>query len=154
MASTYVVERSTQIAAPPTQVFAQIVDLHAWEAWSPWAKRDPQMKTTYTGEAGTVGSSYHWVGNRKVGEGRMTIRSIEAPAQVVIDLAFLKPFKSQSVTEFVLTADGDDTRAVWRMTGKHSFMSKVMGIFMSMDKMIGPDFEQGLASLKAVVEAA
>ena len=152
MPDTYVVERATQIGAPPADVFAHIVDLHKWEAWSPWAAIDPSMTTTYVGEPGSVGSSYHWTGNRRVGEGKMTVTEVDAPARVAIDLQFIKPFKSQSIAELLVDGAGDDSMVTWRMTGKHTRMTKIMGIFRSMDKMVGPDFEKGLASLKSVAE--
>lgn len=154
MADTYVVERSVQIDKPPSEVFGHVVDLHKWEAWSPWAKIDPAMTTTYTGEPGAVGSTYHWVGNRKVGEGKMTVAEVETPERVAIDLQFVKPFKSESVTEVLVAPAGEgQSQVTWRMTGEHTWMSKIMGIFRSMDKMIGPDFEKGLQSLKHVAES-
>jgi len=154
MADTYVVERSVRIDRPPADVFEHVVDLHRWEAWSPWAKIDPAMTTTYTGDPGAVGSTYHWVGNRKVGEGRMTVAEVETPERVAIDLQFVKPFKSESVAEMVVAEAGEgQSEVTWRMTGEHTWMSKIMGIFRSMDKMIGPDFEKGLQSLKQVVES-
>ena len=152
MADTFVVERKKKIAAAPDEVFAHLVDLHKWEAWSPWAALDPDMNKTYSGDAGAVGQHYHWVGNRKVGEGKMTVSEVEAPSRVAIDLEFIKPFKSQNVTEMMVAADGDGSEVTWRMTGPHTLMTKIMGIFRSMDKMVGPDFEKGLTSLKGVVE--
>lgn len=153
MADIYVVERSRKIAAAPADVFAHVVDLHKWEHWSPWASMDPNMTKTYEGEAGAVGSTYHWTGNRKVGEGQMTVTSVEAPSRVAIALQFMKPFKSESVTEILVSADGDGSDVVWRMAGEKTFMVKLMGLIgKNMDKMVGPDFEKGLASLKAVVE--
>ncbi len=152
MPDSYVVERSATIAAPPADVFEHIVDLHKWEAWSPWASIDPSMTTTYTGEAGAVGSTYHWSGNRKVGEGKMTVTEVDSPSRVAIDLQFIKPFKSQSVTEMRVDGEADGSTVTWTMTGAHTRISKIMGIFRSMDKMVGPDFEKGLASLKQVVE--
>ena len=117
--------------------------------------RDVRLKIseTYTGDAGTVGSGYHWTGNRKVGEGQMTVTEVDAPSTVAIDLKFIKPFKSESVTDFTVATDGDGTNVTWRMTGQHTMMTKIMGIFRSMDKMVGPDFEKGLASLKQVAES-
>jgi uncharacterized protein YndB with AHSA1/START domain len=152
VADTYVVERKTSIAAPPAEVFSKVVDLREWDAWSPWEGRDPNMTKTYTGDPGAVGSRYHWKGNRKVGEGQMTIADVDAPNKVAIDLEFIKPFKSQSLTEISFEPAGDGTEVTWHMTGNHTWMSKIMGVFRSMDKMIGPDFEQGLASLKSVSE--
>ena len=152
MPDTFVVERTKTIAAPPDDVIGHIVDLHQWEAWSPWASLDPTMTTTYTGDPGAVGSSYHWKGNRKVGEGKMTVIEVDAPSRVAIDLQFIKPFKSESVTEMLIEGDTERSTVTWRMTGDHTWMSKIMGIFRSMDKMVGPDFEKGLQSLKQVVE--
>ena len=153
MAGEYVVERSEKIAAPPGEVFEHIGTLEAWEAWSPWAELDPDMETTYSGESGQVGASYHWKGNRKVGEGRMTIAETEAPNRLVIDLSFLKPFKSENVTELLVNEADGGSDVTWRMTGPESFLTRVMGwIGRGMDKMVGPDFEKGLAKLKRVSE--
>jgi len=152
MADTYVVERTQKIAASPVDVFAHVVDLHEWENWSPWAAMDPTMTTTYTGDPGQVGSRYHWTGNRRVGEGQMTVTDVETPTRVAIDLQFIKPFKSESVAELLISPDGEGTQVTWRMTGEHTRMTKIMGIFRSMDKMVGPDFEKGLTSLKKLAE--
>ena len=152
MADSFVVERTTRISAAPTAVFAHVGDLQKWDDWSPWAAMDPNMAKTYSGETGAVGQHYHWTGNRKVGEGEMTISDIDAPNRVVIDLAFIKPFKSKNVTELMVAPDGDGSEVTWRMTGPHTLMTKFMGIFRSMDKMVGPDFEKGLASLKQLAE--
>ena len=154
MADTYVVERSKKIAASQEDVFARVVDLNKWEDWSPWAAIDPTITKTYTGDRGEVGSKYHWTGNRKVGEGEMTVTEVDTPGRVAIDLKFIKPFKSQSVAEVIVSPDGDGTLVTWRMTGQHTRMTKIMGIFRSMDKMVGPDFEKGLTSLKTLAEAA
>ena len=154
MADTYVVERKQKIAASPEAVFPHVAELRKWEAWSPWASIDPTMEKTYSGEEGAVGSSYHWNGNRKVGEGHMAVTEVEAPSRVAIDLTFIKPFKSESVTEMMVSPDGDGSEVTWRMTGERTFMVKVMGLIgRNMDKMVGPDFEKGLASLKKVAEA-
>ena len=153
MAEQFVVERSETIAASPEAVFAKVGNLAGWDDWSPWAEMDPNMDKTYSGEQGTVGSSYHWTGNRKVGEGRMTVTDVTPNEQITIDLEFVKPFKSQNVTKMLLTPAGDSTTVTWHMTGPHSFMTKVMGFFgKNMDKMVGPDFEKGLAKLKRITE--
>ncbi len=151
---SYTVSRSTVIAAPPSIVYAQIADFAAWQAWSPWGKLDPSMKTTFSGPAGQVGSSYAWQGNDKVGEGRMTILKAEAPSQVDVQLEFIKPWAGISDTTFALTPSGQSTMVVWTMTGKNNFMGKAFSMFMNMDKMIGGDFEHGLAKLKEVSEHA
>ncbi len=107
MADQFVVERSETIAASPGELFAQVGNLQGWDDWSPWAEMDPDMNKTYSGEQGTVGSSYHWTGNRKVGEGKMTLTEVTPDKRVKIDLQFVKPFKSQNVTELVLSPEGD-----------------------------------------------
>jgi len=152
-ADTYTVERSTTIAAPAERVYDQIADFHKWTSWSPWEDLDPALRRKYSGAELGAGAVYAWSGNRKAGEGRMEIvRAVDAE-RVDIDLQFVKPFKSRSDTSFVLTPEGDDsTRVLWTMSGKKTFMTKVMGVFSSMDKMIGPDFEKGLDRLRKVSE--
>ena len=154
MAENYVVTRSRTMEADPATVFAKIVDLREWSHWSPWDELDPDMDKTYSGNPGEVGSGYHWTGNRKVGEGRMTITDIDAPNRVAIDLEFIKPFKSQSVTEITVTPQGEGSEVTWTMTGRNTLMTRIMGIFKSMDAMVGPDFEKGLTSLDRVVTGA
>ena len=149
----YTVVRSATINAPPPVVFALINDFHQWEQWSPWAKLDPNMKTTYSGPTSGPGAAYHWIGNDDVGEGRMTIKDSTPSDKVNIDLEFIKPFESRSLTAFALRPEGSGTNVSWTMTGQNNFMSKAMTLFMSMDKMVGNDFEKGLAQLKAVAEA-
>lgn len=153
MADTYVVERATSIDAAPSEVFPHLSDYHNWGEWSPWDELDPEMTKSFTGEAGQEGAGYSWSGNRKVGEGRMTTTSIEPPKQMDIKLEFLKPFKSQSDTTFLVEPQGDGSAVTWRMEGSHTWMSRIMGIFKSMDSMVGPDFEKGLANLKRVCES-
>lgn len=152
--AAYRVSRSTSIAAPPAVAYAQVADFHNWERWSPWAKIDPAMKTTYEGQPGAVGSSYYWTGDNKVGEGRMTISSI-APAQsVAIKLEFLRPFAATNATRFGFAPEGGGTRVTWDMDGsKGGFVGKAFGLFMDFDKLVGGDFEKGLLQLKAVSEA-
>lgn len=152
MADTYVVERSLKIDASPQEIFDKTSNFRNWEEWSPWEDLDPNMKKRYHGEDGAVGSGYSWKGNRKAGQGRMTISDLEAPNRVAIDLRFEKPFKSQNVNTFELTPEDGGTKVTWRMTGSHNWMSKIMGIFMPMEKMIGRDFEKGLANLKSAAE--
>jgi hypothetical protein len=151
--STYTVTRERHIAAPTSAVVDRIVDFRRWEAWSPWEDLDPEMSRSYTGSHSGVGAVYEWDGNRKAGSGRMEITEVTPPGTVVIGLQFLRPFKSESVTTFVVIPDGDGSRVAWSMTGPHSFMTKVMGVVRSMDKMIGPDFEKGLAQLAADAES-
>ncbi|WP_035608954.1 SRPBCC family protein [Haloferula sp. BvORR071] len=148
------IERSTTINAPAATVFAQVNDFHKWEVWSPWAKLDPNMKTTYEGPAAGPGAKYSWVGDSKVGEGRMTIVDSRAPELVKIKLEFLKPMAATNDTEFSFRPEGNRTKVTWTMSGKNGFMSKAFGLFMNMDKMVGGDFEKGLAQMKFAAEAA
>jgi hypothetical protein len=150
--SSYEVRRSITIEAEPKKVYDRIVDLQKWPAWSPWEGLDPGMTKRYTGPGSGVGASYAWSGNRKVGEGRMTITDVAEPGRVALDLHFLKPFKAENETVFVLEPAGQGTEVTWSMTGSHTVLSRIMGIFVSMDKMIGKDFEKGLAQLKADAE--
>jgi uncharacterized protein YndB with AHSA1/START domain len=149
---TYTVERSAHIDAPPERVYDQIADFHNWTNWSPWEGLDPDMKRTYSGADSGTGAVYAWSGNRKAGQGQMRMTSARKPSTVQIDLAFEKPFKSRNDTAFTISPDGHGSRVTWSMSGKQTLMTKAMGIFKSMDKMIGPDFERGLAQLKSVAE--
>ena len=146
--STFHIERSITIAAPPEVVFAHIDDFHEWAAWSPWEKLDPQMKRTYGGAPKGTGATYGWTGNDQVGEGRMTITEAVPPSKVAIKLEFIKPFAMVNDTLFVLTPAGEGTKLTWNMDGRHNFVSKGMSLFMDMDKQVGPDFERGLAAIK------
>ena len=146
------VQRSTTIKAPPEKIFPLITDLHSWGSWSPWEKMDPAMKRTYSGAASGKGAAYAWEGNSKVGEGRMEITEASPPSKVSIKLDFLKPFEAHNTAEFTLEPKGDSTNVTWAMYGPSAYVAKVMGVFVSMDSMIGKDFEAGLANLKAAAE--
>lgn len=152
MSDTYTVERSTTIGAPASSVYEQIADFHNWPAWSPWEELDPNMDKTYSGTESGTGAEYSWSGNRQAGQGSMKINEAVDSSKVEISLEFLKPFKSSSITSFDLQPEGDGTKVTWTMVGPNTLMLRVMGIFRSMDKMIGPDFEKGLAKLKQVAE--
>jgi uncharacterized protein YndB with AHSA1/START domain len=149
---TYTVERSAIVDAPAERVYEQISDFHLWPAWSPWEGIDPAMERTYSGSERGTGAAYAWSGNRKAGRGRMEITEATSPHRVDIDLVFEKPFKARNDTRFVLTRENGSTRVTWIMTGRNTMATRVMGLFSSMDKMIGKDFEKGLAQLKAVAE--
>jgi len=146
------IERSTTIRASAADVFAQVNDLHKWEAWSPWAKRDPAMKQTYEGPPAGTGAVSAWSGNKDVGEGRMTITESQTNELVRIKLEFLKPFKATNVSEFKIQPQGDQSMVTWSMSGENDFMMKAVHLVMSMDKMVGNDFEKGLADLKSLTE--
>lgn len=152
--ATFRVSRTATIAAAPADVFALVNDFHNWDGWSPWAKLDPAMKTTHAGPESGQGAVYSWVGNSDVGEGSMTITDSQPASRVAITLEFIKPFAStaDNVFEFAPAAAG--TRVTWTMSGDNNFLSKAFCLFMGgMDKMIGPDFERGLAQMKAAAEA-
>lgn len=152
-AGSYRVERSIDIDAPADSIFGYLVDFHRWTAWSPWEDLDPNLTRWYTGAESGVGAVYEWSGIRKAGQGRMEIEEVAAPTALAIKLDFLKPFKSSSTASFALVPTDVGTRVTWSMVGRKTLMTKVMGVFMSMDKMIGPDFEKGLGRLKALAEA-
>lgn len=147
-------ERTAKIGAPADVVHAQLNDFHNWKAWSPWENRDPAQVTKFEGAESGVGASYFWSGNDDVGEGRMTITDSKPGELVTIKLEFLKPFAQTNTTIFTLKGGADGTDVSWVMTGQNNFMGKAFSMLMDMDKMVGPDFEQGLAKLKEVSEAA
>lgn len=145
--------RSTTIAAPPEAVFAQVNDLHQWQSWSPWEKLDPQMSRTFLGPPAGVGATYRWVGNKKAGEGVMRIAESRPAYLVRLDLEFIKPFAANNVAEFKFEPEGGKTQVTWSMTGRNGFMGKAFCMVMDMDKMVGADFEKGLAAMKSVAES-
>jgi uncharacterized protein YndB with AHSA1/START domain len=146
------VERSAIIQATPEKVFPHINDLRNWAAWSTWEKMDPQMKKTYSTNSAGQGATYEWEGNKKVGHGRMTITESVPSSKVVIQLDFIKPFEAHNMGELTLQAQNGGTLVTWAMYGPMPFISKLFSVFVSMDKMIGKDFEDSLANLKSVVE--
>lgn len=150
----YQVERRATFAVPAAAVFPHVNEFKKWQAWSPWEKLDPEMKRTFAGPAAGQGSSYSWTGNSKVGEGKMTIAESRPNEKVLIKLEFIKPFESSCDTVFAFAPEGNGSSVTWTMTGKKNYLSKVMCMFVSMDKMVGGDFEKGLAALKLVAEGA
>lgn len=148
------VERTATISAPPAILFAQVNDLHKWNAWSPWEKIDPAMKRTYEGSPAGAGAIYAWSGNKEVGEGRMTITESRPNELIRIKLDFFKPFPTTNTAEFNFKPEGNQTAVTWSMTGKKNFVSKAVCLFMNMDSMVGGQFEKGLANLKSITETA
>jgi uncharacterized protein YndB with AHSA1/START domain len=146
------VQRVATIKAPPEKIMPLISDFHNWPQWSPWEKLDPSMNRQYSGAPKDVGAVYAWYGNKDVGSGRMEITGMTPPNKVSINLVFLEPFESHCVTDFTLEGKGENTTVTWTMSGPSNFMTKLMGVFTSMDSMIGKDFEAGLASMKAAAE--
>jgi len=146
------VERSATIKAPPDRIFGMISDLRGWGAWSPYEKKDPDMKRTFSGAPSGKGAIYAWDGDKNVGQGRMEIVDTSAPSKVVIKLDFMRPFEAHNTAEFTMQPEGDATRVTWAMHGPNLFIGKVIGTFLDMDKMVGKDFEDGLTNLKTMAE--
>jgi hypothetical protein len=151
--SEFRVARSANMSALPPEVFTQVNDFHKWEAWNPWGKVDPAMKQTYDGAPAGTGATYSWSGNKEVGEGRMTITESRPNDLIRIKLEFFKPFAANNTAEFTFKPEGNQTMVTWSMFGQNNFMAKAVHLFMNMDKMIGGQFEKGLAQMKSVVEA-
>ncbi|AEG00528.1 SRPBCC family protein [Methylomonas methanica] len=148
------VVRSAVMAAPAPLVFEQVNNLKKWDAWSPWAKLDPNAHNAFEGPEAGVGAVMRWAGNNKIGEGSMTIVDSLPGEFIRFKLAFLKPFKATNTAEFTFKAEGDQTLVTWRMFGSNNFIGKAMSLFMNCDAMVGGQFEQGLTAMKAIVEAA
>jgi hypothetical protein len=152
--SDFRIVRTVTMSAPAPAVFAQVNDFHNWEAWSPWAKLDPTAKNSFEGPSAGTGAIFRWAGNKEVGEGSMTITESRPSDLIRIKLEFLKPFAATNSAEFTFKPDGDQTAVTWGMAGKNNFISKAICLFMNMDKMVGGKFEEGLAAMKSIVEAA
>jgi hypothetical protein len=150
--SAFRIERSASMAAPAPAAFAQVNDFQNWRAWSPWEKLDPALKRSYDGPKAGAGAVYAWQGNKDVGEGRMTILESRPGELVRIKLEFFKPFAATNTAEFRFAGAGERTDVTWSMAGENNFLSKAMCLFINMDKMVGGQFEQGLAQMKAIVE--
>jgi len=148
------VARSATIAAPAPVVFAQVNDFRKWPAWSPYDKLDPAMKKTYSGAPAGTGASYAWAGNHEAGVGRATITESRKDELVRIRLDFEQPFAGTAFAAFRFTPDGERTVVEWSLTGTNNFVAKAVHLFMDMDKMVGGQFETGLAQLKAAAEKA
>jgi len=148
---TFTVSRTATVNAPPEKIVPLLADFHRWQVWSPWEKLDPAMQRTHSGAPSGKGAAYAWSGNSKAGEGRMEIVD-SSNSRVTIKLDFVKPFASSNVAEFTLQPHGNATDVTWTMRGPSLFMTKVMTVFVSMDRMIGKDFEAGLNNIKAAAE--
>lgn len=146
------VERQAEIQASPDVVYGYINDLHRFTAWSPWQRRDLEMKTSFAGPAAGRGASYSWQGNRNVGSGTLTITDSVPDAEVMMRLEFSEPFVATNHVQFTLTPTQAGTRVSWAMTGTNDFMSKVLAVFVDTEQMVGRDFESGLASLRELAE--
>ena len=148
----FTVQRSASIKAPAEKVFAFINDFRQWPAWSPYEKIDPQMKRTYGAKTAGQGATYAWDGNKNIGSGSMEILDAPAPQKVAIKLDFTRPFEAHNIAEFTLVPAGDATDVTWSMRGPVPYFAKIIHVFMDMDKMVGGQFAEGLANLKAAAE--
>ena len=149
---TFRIQREADIQAPPEKVFPLIADFQKWQAWSPWEKMDPALTRTHSGAASGKGAVYAWQGNKKVGQGRMEILEAAPPSKIAIKLDFVKPFEAHNIAEFTLAGEGRSTHVTWAMFGPMRFPFKIMHLFFNMDRMVGKDFEAGLANMKAAAE--
>lgn len=149
---TFTVQRSASIKAPPEKIFPLINDYRNWASWSPYETKDPAMKRTFGATTVGKGATYAWDGNKEVGQGSMEIQESVPSSSVRIKLDFMKPFEAHNMVDFILEPQGDTTKVSWNMRGPAPFISKVMQVFINMDKMVGRDFEAGLANMKAVAE--
>jgi hypothetical protein len=150
--NTFSVQRATLVRAPADKIFPLINDFHQWGSWSPYEHKDPAMKRSYSGTASGKGAIYAWDGNKNVGSGRMEILDASAPAKIVIKLDFFAPFEGHNTAEFTMLPQGDGTNLTWLMHGPAPFMAKIMHVFLNIDRMVGKDFEIGLANLKRLAE--
>ena len=148
----FIYTRSTNISAPPDKIFPQVNELRKWEAWNPWGKLDPNAKMTYDGPPAGVGASYAWAGNAKVGEGKNTIIESQPSGLVRLRLDFQKPMQATNIATFTFQPQGSQTVVTWSMAGKNKLCGRIFGLFVNCEKMVGCQFDKGLASLKAVVE--
>jgi hypothetical protein len=147
------VERATVIGAPPDVPFAMVNDFRRWASWSPWLKLDPTQKVWFDEPASGAGATYSWAGNENVGEGRMTITDSQPRERVVMRLEFVKPMQATNTAAFTFRPVGDETVVSWALSGENGFVGKAIGLVMDMDEMVGRNFEEGLASMKALAEA-
>ena len=149
---TFHVQRRAAIKAPPEKIYPLVSDFQRWGAWSPWEKKDPAMKRSFGGPKEGKGASYAWDGDKNVGQGRMEIVDATPPSRVALKLDFMKPFEAHNTVQFDLIPKGELTEVVWDMQGPVPYVAKIMHVFIDMDRMVGADFEAGLANLKSAAE--
>jgi carbon monoxide dehydrogenase subunit G len=149
---TFRVQRATSIKAPPEKIFPLLNDLHNFASWSPYEKKDPAMKRTHSGAPSGKGAVYEWDGDKNVGSGRLAIAESSPPSKVTLDLDMLRPLAAHNIVEFTLESKGESTNVTWAMKGQVPYVAKIVHVFLNVDKMVGQDFEAGLANLKAIAE--
>ncbi len=150
--STFMVQRSATMAAPPAEIFAQVNDLAAWHAWSPWSKLDPNPKRTFSTPSAGKGATFSWAGNDAVGEGSLTITESRPNELVELDQVFIRPFEGKARMTITFAPEGAGTLVTWRMDGANGFFGKALCMVIDMDTVLGKDFGEGLANMKALVE--
>ena len=150
---TFHVQRSAAIQAPPERIYGLIEDFRHWSAWSPWEKKDPGMKRTFGDQTRSKGATYAWDGNGEVGQGRMEITDTLAPSRLALELDFVRPFEAHNRVDFAFAPSGSGTEVTWSMQGDVPYLAKIIHLFVDMDRMVGKDFEAGLANLKLAAEA-
>jgi hypothetical protein len=149
--NTFRYSRSAAIEAPAAVLFDQVNDLHKFQNWNPWAKIDPNAKITFTGPSTGVGASYSWAGNNEVGEGTMTAIESHPPELARFRMDFRKPMAGTGTAEFTFKAEGGKTLVTWSMAGPNNFMGKAVGLFIDCEKVVGTQFEKGLANLAEII---
>ena len=149
---TFRVQRTASIKAPPEKIFPLLNDLHNFASWSPYEKKDPAMKRTHSGAPSGKGAVYEWDGDKNVGRGRLAIAESSPPSKVTLDLDMLAPLKAHNIVVFTLEPKGESTTVTWAMNGQIPYIAKIVHVFLNVDKMVGDDFEVGLANLKALAE--
>ena len=145
--------RETKISVPREKIFPHVNDLRAWEAWSPWAKLDPNAKATFEGANSGEGAAFAWSGNSEVGEGKMTITEAKPNERIVMRLDFLQPMQATNETVFEFAPEGNGTRMTWTMTGHNNFIGRAICTFVNMDGMVGGMFEKGMANINEIVKS-
>ena len=149
---TFQIARSIAIKAPPEKIFPMINDPHAFNTWNPFLKMDPATKLAYRGPASGKGAGHDWDGNSQVGKGSLEITDSLPSSRIVMKLDMIKPMEAHNRVEFTLEPKGDATQVTWVMSGPSPYVAKVMSTVFSMDRMVGGEFEKGLADLKAQAE--
>ncbi len=152
--SEFRIARSRTLAAPPDVLYTYMDDFRRWPEWSPWEKLDPSMKRELSGAPAGLGAVYHWSGDSSAGEGRMTITDAQTNRRLTMRLEFMRPFAATNAAQFDFVPSGEGTTVTWAMTGKYNFVTKAIGLFMDMDKMVGTEFEKGLATLDSLTVPA
>lgn len=150
--NTFLISRSVSINAAPEKIYPYMNDFHKGDLWSPYEKKDPTMKRTFSGPASGKGAVYEFDGNKEVGKGRLEIIEAVPPTKIVLTLDMIEPMKGRNIVEYTLEPQGSSTKVTWSMRGRNNYLSKLICTFINVDKMVGGDFETGLANLKALME--